>query len=774
MPRSTLLRKLRVTPTRAASPASVSPRSGRNAWIRPPNSASRSIDTASFCRACFFMPLLCVRRPLSDHLAGQLLRIVATVVDHHLAVDHDVVDPRRPLGRLGIGRSVVDGRGVEDHKIGEGAFPDRAAFFEPKPSGWKRRDPSDGVLEREQLAIANEVTEHARHRAIAGRVRNALAGDDGVRLEGSVRVGHQFLQPRLVIQLTRDAEVEAHRVPAFLQGQVGGDVERIFAPFVGDRLQALALEVLVSLALHPLHPDVLPAGGFDQVVRPPTRRPAGPAGHILLDGSPDLLTRLRVTQALQQRIDAAGQRPGRIDREQGGVGGDVGDDVEAGVDATRPRLLVELDHLVEPRPVRPSERLDVRVLAGDAVLLPHPDHLARRRNQGLTRAAYVRGVDRVLGKGRGQLDNLLRRREDAGCIQQPGGKAEGAFLHRTPDQILHSLELFSRELTPLESHLVDADRAVGDHRDDVHRDTSLLQVFEELAEASPLPGQLFTLEEGGVALHLVERGGIDRSRRVAAVAGHDGCDPLLDEWGQHVGVALYREEEFRVGMDVDEPGRHHVPLRIDHLASLRLAIELAAGVDPVAGDTDFPGKPWVARPVGDPRVGDQAVEHQARLARGRRATSSQRPVSSSTATPVSSARNCVSSVVSGVSGRASAIRPRYEQRRPFKSMSTAWTWSISSGITISLPGRLSFGSPKRTSIPMLRAMVSCAVGCLPAPVYSVSWTTTSASLGSLRATDRAAAREVFPAGPRSSPSSSASSWVAKKTSPWVIVTYRSR
>src|SRR5438874_1514820 len=91
-------------------------------WIRPPNSASRSIDTASFCRACFFMPLLCVRRPPSDHLAGELLRIVATVVDHHLAVDHDVVDPGRPLGGLGIGRSVVDGRGVEDHEIGEGAL----------------------------------------------------------------------------------------------------------------------------------------------------------------------------------------------------------------------------------------------------------------------------------------------------------------------------------------------------------------------------------------------------------------------------------------------------------------------------------------------------------------------------------------------------------------------------------------------------------------------------------------------------------------------------
>src|SRR2546422_10557683 len=109
MPRSTLLRKLRVTPTRAASPARVNPRSDRNSWIRPPNSASRSIDTGSFCRVCFFMPLLCVRRSLSDHLAGQLLRIVASVVDDHLAVDHHVVDPGRLAAGLGVGGSIVDG-----------------------------------------------------------------------------------------------------------------------------------------------------------------------------------------------------------------------------------------------------------------------------------------------------------------------------------------------------------------------------------------------------------------------------------------------------------------------------------------------------------------------------------------------------------------------------------------------------------------------------------------------------------------------------------------
>src|SRR5205823_13531945 len=118
MPRSTLLRKLRVTPTRAASPARVSPRSVRNSWIRPPNCASRSIATVSVCRGPFFD--LGIRGALSDHLAGQFARVETAVVDNHLAVDHDVVDPGRRAGGLHVGGSIVDGRRIENHEVGEG------------------------------------------------------------------------------------------------------------------------------------------------------------------------------------------------------------------------------------------------------------------------------------------------------------------------------------------------------------------------------------------------------------------------------------------------------------------------------------------------------------------------------------------------------------------------------------------------------------------------------------------------------------------------------
>ena len=41
------------------------------------------------------------------------------------------------------------------------------------------------------------------------------------------------------------------------------------------------------------------------------------------------------------------------------------------------------------------------------------------------------------------------------------------------------------------------------------------------------------------------------------------------------------------------------------------------------------------------------------------------------------------------------------------------------------------------------------MGCLPAPVYSVSWTTMIWSRSICWAREKAAVREVLPAGPRS-------------------------
>ena len=78
---------------------------------------------------------------------------------------------------------------------------------------------------------------------------------------------------------------------------------------------------------------------------------------------------------------------------------------------------------------------------------------------------------------------------------------------------------------------------------------------------------------------------------------------------------------------------------------------------------------------------------------------------------------------------------------------------------MTLPGTLSFGSPARTSTPISLAKLSCDQWCLPAPVYSVSCTTTVASAGRSRARLTAAVIAVLPAGPRSRPSSLASASV---------------
>ena len=72
---------------------------------------------------------------------------------------------------------------------------------------------------------------------------------------------------------------------------------------------------------------------------------------------------------------------------------------------------------------------------------------------------------------------------------------------------------------------------------------------------------------------------------------------------------------------------------------------------------------------------------------------------------------------------------------------------------MTLPGTLFLGSPEHTPTPISLAKLSWLQWCLPAPVYSVSCTTTVASRGRSRARLTAAVMAVLPAGPRSRPSS---------------------
>ena len=142
----------------------------------------------------------------------------------------------------------------------------------------------------------------------------------------------------------------------------------------------------------------------------------------------------------------------------------------------------------------------------------------------------VAGIDpvEVTQFGREVLD-LLGRREDARWVEQSRGKAPGALLEGLAELLMSSATLVVPELAPLEPDLVDPQRTMRDHRNDVEHGSPGIEEREVVGERRPRIRQVGGAQERGVALERRAGRWIDRCRRVAAIAGHEGRDALRRE-----------------------------------------------------------------------------------------------------------------------------------------------------------------------------------------------------------------------------------------------------
>ena len=61
--------------------------------------------------------------------------------------------------------SVADGRRIEDGDVGHHAGPQDSSIGQPDASGGTRSHLANGLLEREQMLVANVGTENARKRS---------------------------------------------------------------------------------------------------------------------------------------------------------------------------------------------------------------------------------------------------------------------------------------------------------------------------------------------------------------------------------------------------------------------------------------------------------------------------------------------------------------------------------------------------------------------------------------------------------------------------------
>src|SRR6266511_5238330 len=103
-------------------------------------------------------------------------RVEARAVHHDPAIDDHVGNAGRMAMRIGEGGLVTDGLRVEEREIGGIARLEEPAAPETQLGGGHARHLVDGLLPRQQPALAAVNAEDARERAVTPRVRLALVG----------------------------------------------------------------------------------------------------------------------------------------------------------------------------------------------------------------------------------------------------------------------------------------------------------------------------------------------------------------------------------------------------------------------------------------------------------------------------------------------------------------------------------------------------------------------------------------------------------------------
>src|SRR5690606_10344766 len=155
-----------------------------------------------------------------------------------------------------------------------------------------------------------------------------------------------------------------------------------------------------------------------------------------------------------------------------------------------------------------------------------------------------------------------------------------------------------------------AHRAAADERADVHRRLPLLDIGQPVPESRPRPAALVKLRgQLGVALERMAKWRLD-------LAAERGRGPALPEALRRHALCHLRDDAVvehqwyeRVRLDIDEPRRDNMPLRIDDGMGLlrgNRARRSDAG-DLVVADREVAVEPCVPGAINNASASDQGV-----------------------------------------------------------------------------------------------------------------------------------------------------------------------
>ena len=219
----------------------------------------------------------------------------------------------------------------------------------------------------------------------------------------------------------------------------------------------------------------------------------------------------------------------------------------------------------------------MRHLRRQPALFADANRLAHAVEHAERLVAHVRDVNAAVpARDLRQLDHFFDRRERARHVEQPGAHAERAGLHAVLDEAAHLVELGGRRPPVRAAEHRLAHRSLPDERPDVDRFLRRVELVEKRPE---------------------------RHRRSAVGPFDQRRDALPD-----VIVRGRQLEDVlaRVVVDVDEPGRHDLAVRVDH-ARRRLCNRRRDARDRVAAHRDVGAIPRAAGAVDDAAVADDEI-----------------------------------------------------------------------------------------------------------------------------------------------------------------------
>src|SRR5215467_10263520 len=530
------------------------------------------------------------RRQQAARQAARML----TVLDHEAPVHEHVLDARRILVRLLVGRAVRDTTRVEDDEVGARAHRDDAPILEPEPPRRHLRHLVDRLRQREHALLACILAQNARKRSIAPGMWLANRQLAVRRERRAVGPDHDRRMRQRTAQIAL-VELEENHIPlaAFVDNQLEGRVDRVCPALRPDLRHALALGVLAT------------GTGGDQYVLPPETVEQALANSRRLDVPPDPRALLGIGQSLEHGVDSALERPVGQERPERRARGRIRIDVRHHVEPLRSRGIDQLEGLGHLPPVGAARRLHVTDLDREIGFASDMDRLADRIQEGGALAPDMARVEAAVACGGGrERDHLVGRCERAGRVDEPGRETPRAVLDAVGDRALHPAELGRRRRAAREAHRRDPHGAVADQLDHVERGAARVERPQVVADRAPAKvhrGRNMKREPSKILEELRRHG----RRREAAVADDLGGHTLAH---LRLGPAVVPQAPVRVRVHVDEARGQHLARRVQ-VPARGLTVQIADGRDLVVLDPDVRAAPGTSGAVDDLGALDLQIKH---------------------------------------------------------------------------------------------------------------------------------------------------------------------